>query len=484
MTGVTAAPAAGEGCPDENALSELVQGLLDESTSASLEAHLDGCADCRRIVSSVGQSSYVAQRMTRAEPLKGATWGMLEPSNTPTFASHVDPSPLRQPGEILAGKYRIERLLGQGGMGVVMAAKHLTLGKLVAIKLMRADLVVDPNAAQRFVREARAASRLRSEHIVRVIDLDTLDDGAPYMAMEYLEGEDLGALLARRGSISAAEAATCIAQVCEAVAEAHAAGIVHRDLKPANLFVTRRQDGSPCMKVLDFGVSKIIAGGPLADDLTTTDTKALVGSPHYMAPEQLISAKSVDPRTDVWALGCILFQLISGRTPFAATALAEVLASILRDEVPSLDAVQPDVPPGFAAVVARCLDKDPARRFQRVDDLAAALAPFVEGRPTDVIVPVAAPTTTVTTAEAPPTVRVTATAEVRRARASWPRLVAVVLLAIGGVAGYRMMAADDAVPAATPLIVAPPVTPTSAAVPVDAKLAKPALEDDLIDPKF
>ncbi|MDB4957830.1 MAG: protein kinase [Myxococcales bacterium] len=371
-------PLAEPACPDENALAELVQGLLDAATAAHIEAHLDGCHVCRRTVSSVGQSSYVAHRRTRIDaPRWGdATWVMVGASPTVPASTPVA-NTSHSAGDILAGKYQIERPLGQGGMGVVLAAKHLALGKLVAIKLMRAELVVDASAAQRFVREARAASCLRSEHIVRVIDLDTLEDGSPYIAMEYLEGEDLGALLQRCGRVGAREAATYVVQVCEALSEAHGAGIVHRDLKPANLFVTRRGDGSPCMKVLDFGVSKIIAGGPFTDELTTTDTKALVGSPHYMAPEQLLSAKAVDPRTDIWALGCILFELVSGRNPFVGTALAQVLASILRDDIPPLRELCPDLPAGFAAVITRCLDKDPARRFQRVDEVSAALEPFV-----------------------------------------------------------------------------------------------------------
>ncbi|MFN0250321.1 MAG: serine/threonine-protein kinase [Kofleriaceae bacterium] len=370
-------------CPDENALAELVQGLLDDDVASQLELHLDTCEQCRRIVSSVGQSSYLAARRTRVDSGRALGSGASDVAPS-TWSMPQNPAAIDIPavGTILAGKYRVEGLLGQGGMGVVMAAKHLTLGKLVALKVMRPDLAVDKVASQRFVREARAASLLRSEHIARVIDLDTLDDGAPYIAMEYLEGEDLGAVLTRRGTIAAHEAAIYIVQVCEAIAEAHAAGIVHRDLKPANLFLTHRGN-MPCVKVLDFGVSKIIAGGPLLDDVASTDTKSLVGSPHYMAPEQLISAKAVDPRTDIWALGCILFELVSGKSPFnTGAALAQVMASILRDNAPSLRVTCPHLPDGFVTIVERCLEKDPALRFQRVDELAKALVAFTA--PTDV----------------------------------------------------------------------------------------------------
>ncbi|HEY3805343.1 MAG TPA: serine/threonine-protein kinase [Kofleriaceae bacterium] len=444
-------------CPDENALAELVQGLLDEPRAHELLAHLDGCTSCRQIVSDVGRASYVVQRVANGAEPNDTELAFAPPRAT--GAEHTAPAV----GTVLAGKYRVERELGRGGMGVVMAARHVSLGKLVALKLMRPDLALDPMATQRFVREARAASLLRSEHIARVIDLDTLDDGAPYIAMEYLEGEDLGRLLARHGRVTARDAATYVVQVCDAIAEAHAAGIVHRDLKPANLFVTRRGDGSVCVKVLDFGVSKIIAGGPFADDLASTDTTALVGSPHYMAPEQLISAKAVDPRTDVWALGCILFQLVSGSLPFGASALASLLASILRDDAPRLDELAPDLPAGFAAVVARCLEKDAARRYQSVGELVGALARFVGEWPAEPM-PAARPI-----------------ARVRR------RAVLAIAGAVALLAGF---AATRAFVEAPP----PPRAPATIerSIPADAPIARDAppqtdahsLQDELIDPKL
>ena len=452
---------AREECPDENALAELVQGLLEPLEANRVEAHLDGCAECRRIVSCVGQSSYVAERVARrATPAPESTWLMFGPNRTLPDARR-DETAAPAIGKILAGKYQIERLLGQGGMGVVMAAKHLALGKLVAIKVMRPEVLVEPSAAQRFVREARAASRLRSEHIVRVIDLDTIDGGVPFIAMEYLEGEDLGALV-QRGPIDACEAVTYVLQVCEAIAEAHAAGIVHRDLKPANLFVTRRSDGSPCMKVLDFGVSKIIAGGPLADELTSTDTKALVGSPSYMAPEQLISAKAVDPRTDIWALGCILFELVIGRTPFGANpALAQVLASILRDETPRMQVLRADLPVGFAEVVERCLEKDPSRRYPSVDALAAALSPFISTAAPIVNSPATAALAIRSTPSTPP----------RRPRR--PARVAIVAIATAAALGtgfYATMRSSTEGTAAATMAptVAPAATPSPMIIPAIA----------------
>nr|MBA3499200.1 protein kinase [Deltaproteobacteria bacterium] len=431
-------------------------------------------------------SSYLAARRTRVDS------GRAEGSNPPasTWVGKSEPLHIPEPGTILAGKYRVDGVLGQGGMGVVLAATHVTLGKLVALKLMRPDLAVDKGASQRFVREARAASLLRSEHIVRVIDLDTLEDGSPYIAMEYLEGEDLGAVLARCGSISAHEAATYIVQVCEAIAEAHAANIVHRDLKPANLFLTRRAN-TPCVKVLDFGVSKIIAGGPLVDDVASTDTKSLVGSPHYMAPEQLISAKSVDPRTDVWALGCILFELVSGRSPFnTGGALAQVLASILRDNAPALGDLCPGLPDGFITVVERCLEKDPSRRFQRVDELAAALVPFTtapafigprQARPTAIGVGTPAPMIPVEVAAGQGASAATtspARAADNRGRA-WIIAAALVLLVAGGYVGYRAMRSAPAPALATDIEV-----PTKVEVPVKIVPPAPAAQVDVVTPKI
>lgn len=498
-------------CPDENALSELVQGLLDDERAAELEHHLDGCVECRRIVSSVGQSSYVAQRIRTSLDAEDGEPGTISMAQPPSLADKATTGQeIPAAGTVLAGKYRVERLLGQGGMGVVMAATHMTLGKLVAVKLMRHDLAVDAGATQRFVREARAASLLRSEHIVRVIDLDTLADGSPYIAMEYLEGEDLGAVLARRGPLPAHDAATYIVQVCEAIAEAHAAGIVHRDLKPANLFLTIRAQ-SPCVKVLDFGVSKIIAGGPLSDHVASTDTKALVGSPHYMAPEQLISAKLVDPRTDVWALGCILYELVVGETPFGnGHALAQVLASILRDNMPSLERRCPNLPAGFAEIVMRCLDKDPARRYQRVEDLAAALAPFVTGGVPHLTTTVTGPSPRIATAIGhtpaaavlPKPAAPTTTMSTRRSRL--PLALLAALLAAGLGAGLYVALAESAQPAAavhdipaappeqppiedraaTAVEATAPVPATTPALPARSKkhAPKPRLEDDLIGP--
>ena len=279
-----------------------------------------------------------------------------------------------QAGDVVAGKYRIERVIGTGGMGVVVSARHIRLDEQVAIKLLLPGMAERPGVIERFVREARAASKIKSDHVVRVTDVDVLPSGAPYLVMEYLEGDDLGAYLRARGSLPVEEAAGYLLETCEAIAEAHAIGVVHRDLKPANLFLARRRDGSSRVKVLDFGISKITAGG-LADGVVT-QAQVMMGSPFYMSPEQIRSTHAVDGRTDIWSLGVILYEMLTGRTPFTGEALDEVCAAVLHAEPARPRALRPDLPPELEAVVLRCLEKDAARRFSSVADLAAALAPF------------------------------------------------------------------------------------------------------------
>ena len=275
-----------------------------------------------------------------------------------------------QPNEILAGKYRITRMLGEGGMGIVAEAVHMGLGHRVALKLLKRDLV-RADHRERFFREARAAGALRSEHVVAIKDVDTLPDDTPFLVMEYLEGADLGSVLVSRGTLPVEEATDYILQACEAIAEAHALGIIHRDLKPANLFVTHRADGTRLIKVLDFGIAKITAP-ELACDLTTTSQ--YMGSPSYMSPEQVRSAKRVDARSDLWALGVILYELIAGVLPFDGESTGDVFVKI------STEPPRPFTPPapaaGLEAVILRCLEKAPEQRYQDVLALAAALAPF------------------------------------------------------------------------------------------------------------
>jgi eukaryotic-like serine/threonine-protein kinase len=292
-------------------------------------------------------------------------------------ASRPPPSMPYAPGTILVGKYRIERLLGEGGMGWVVVATHLQLEQKVALKFMHSVHAADhPDAVGRFLREARAAARVQSEHVARVSDVGTLENGAPYLVMEYLEGQDLEHLLATRGSLPVDMAIDYVVQACEGLAEAHAAGIVHRDLKPANLFLARRSDGSLRVKLLDFGISKLAALPGARSDIGMTSTQALMGSPLYMSPEQLRSAKNVDRRTDLWSMGIILYEALTGRSPFEADTLPGVCAMIMAEPAPALRSLRPELPVALEAVVMRCLEKEPARRYADAAALAEALAPF------------------------------------------------------------------------------------------------------------
>lgn len=284
-------------------------------------------------------------------------------------------SGLPQPGEIIAQKYRVERVVGAGGMGVVLAARHVQLGQVVALKLLAAaDEERRAEASARFLREAQAAAGLRCDHVVRIYDVGTLDDGRPFMVMELLDGVDGSELLDTQGPQPVPVVLQLVLQACEAVAAAHAAGIVHRDLKPSNLFITQRSDGTPWLKVLDFGISKTVQAGHGGDAPNTlTSTRALMGSPHYMSPEQIRDSKHVDPRTDIWSLGIILHELLAGVPAFSAESLPGVCAAIVADPPPQISQVRADVSPELQAIILRCLEKDPARRYQTVSELAQAL---------------------------------------------------------------------------------------------------------------
>jgi serine/threonine-protein kinase len=279
------------------------------------------------------------------------------------------------PGDVLADKYRVERVLAMGGMGVVVAAHHLQLDELVAIKFLRDETLSDPEAVARFAREARAAIKIKSEHVTRVIDVGALTNGAPYMVMEYLEGETLATFLRLRGALPLGQAVEFMLQTCEAIAEAHALGIVHRDIKPANLFVTRRADGLMAIKVLDFGISKLATtGGAWSSDLTRKSVA--LGSPSYMSPEQLACAGTVDARTDIWSLGVTFYEMLTGQVPFHADTTPQLCGKILRDPPPPARELRPNTPEGVEAIVRKCLEKERENRYENVGELAIALAAF------------------------------------------------------------------------------------------------------------
>jgi serine/threonine-protein kinase len=279
-------------------------------------------------------------------------------------------------GQILAGRYRVEKVLGVGGMGVVVAAHHVHLDEKVAIKFLLPTMLGNQEVVGRFAREARAAVRIKSEHVARVTDVGTLENGAPYMVMEFLEGGDLAAWIQRQGPLPIEQAVDFILQACVGVASAHGMAIVHRDLKPANLFCMRGNDGQFIIKVLDFGISKITNLSASDAVGSMTHTTAVMGSPLYMSPEQMQSAKDVDTRTDIWALGVVLYELLTGTTPFAGESFTDVTIKVATASFVTVRTFRPDIPAGIEAVLLKCLEKDKTRRYSNVAELALALADF------------------------------------------------------------------------------------------------------------
>jgi eukaryotic-like serine/threonine-protein kinase len=273
-------------------------------------------------------------------------------------------------GDILVGKYRIDGLLGVGGMGAVLAATHLQLEDRVALKVLLPEALEVPEAIALFDQEARAAAKIKHEHVVRVTDVGKLADDAPYLVMEYLEGTDLASLLVERGPQSPEIVVEYLVQACHALAAAHAQGIVHRDIKPSNLFLARRADGSEVIKVLDFGISKLMR--PRHSSINVTQTSAM-GTPCYMAPEQISAEHDLDGRADLWSLGVIAHELLVGRPPFEAEGVPLICSLVLSGPTPGVRAKRPDVPAALERVILRCLAKAREERYPDADALRAAL---------------------------------------------------------------------------------------------------------------
>ena len=285
------------------------------------------------------------------------------------------------PGDVVAGRYRVVRVLASGGMGVVVEALHEQLKSKVALKFLHEHVLEHEHAKARFLREAMLAAKMNTEHIARLFDVGTLENGAPFVVMELLEGQDAAAYAKANAPLPIAEAAEIVAQACDAMVHAHALAVIHRDLKPHNLFITRRDNGTMLVKVLDFGVSKSV-GGPVDDakeDLSLTDSSVTVGSPLYMAPEQMRASRDATRASDIWSMGVILYELLSGRTPFDGSTVTELCLKVVNDPLPSILDLRPDIPDDLARVVERCLEKDPAKRFANMAMLAEALEPFAKG---------------------------------------------------------------------------------------------------------
>jgi serine/threonine-protein kinase len=286
-------------------------------------------------------------------------------------------------GDLLAGKYRVERILGEGGMGVVVAAHHELLDQHVAVKLLYQD-IADREAQSRLLLEARACAKLQSEHVARVVDVDTGADGLPFIVMELLEGADLCQIADARGALPRWLVVDYMLQALEGLAHAHSRGIVHRDLKPSNLFLANRSDGTQIIKILDFGISKSTdpvfdSTGERKRSLQLTGGRAVLGSPPYMSPEQVRSPKTVDHRTDIWSLGIVMYELLTNSMPFGGEEINETFAQILEKDPQPIRQLVTGVPEGLERIVMKCLAKNREQRFADVAELARALVAFGSG---------------------------------------------------------------------------------------------------------
>ncbi len=272
-----------------------------------------------------------------------------------------------------AGKYVVERVLGQGGMGIVIEARHVRLGQRVAIKVLGSGLREHPELVQRFEREARAAGSLTSAHAVRIFDIDATEDGTPFIVMELLSGRDLASVVDNQGPQPVARVARWLIEACDAISEAHHLGIVHRDIKPSNLFLAE-ESGRSIVKVLDFGIAKQVS----TTEAPITQAVAPLGTPHYMSPEQVRCAKNVDARTDIWSLGVTLYEMVCGSPPFPHESSSACIAAIAADPVPDPRTLRPELGEDIASVIMKALAKSAADRYQSATELALALAPFAE----------------------------------------------------------------------------------------------------------
>jgi eukaryotic-like serine/threonine-protein kinase len=368
-------------CLDEERVLGLVQGTLSASELLVARAHLGECETCRELVAETVRSAEVSSGGAGEE--SGVAHG--EPSVDVVAETVVESAADREArgihrlaaGDLIDGKYRIEGVLGRGGMGTVFAALHVPLKREVAVKVLRPGLLSRKDVVGRFMREARAAARIRSPHVVGVLDVGGLPTGEPYIVMERLRGNDLSQEITALGSLDVRVSVDYVIDICEAVAHAHAMGVIHRDLKPANVFLCKADGVEPQVKVLDFGISKISDRTPDSAPEFSTELQTWLGTPRYMAPEQITLGRKVDERADIWAIGTILYELISGHPPFQDKSLEILCKRLLEDEAPSLsETSRKKLPRRLEAIVGQCFEKVPEQRFPNVGALARALIPY------------------------------------------------------------------------------------------------------------
>lgn len=364
--------------PEPDSISAFVAGRSTAVEADAIEAHIDTCDECRKLVSELALMSGPAVPEEPTDPNANPGASNTDLGTVPVGAMESEPTMTDRPallvnvGDVIEGRYRITKLLGQGGMGSVFEAHHEHLNQRVALKFIDSRLAMEPQAAARFLREARSAARLETPYVCRVLDMGRLKSGVPYLVMELLTGETLERRLQMRGKLPVAEAVGYVRQALLGVREAHAQGITHRDLKPANLFLAQTRHGE-LVKVVDFGVARTTDPEIEAGLTTHTVPSMMLGSPLYMAPEQLPPTKPVDARTDIWAIGVLLYELISGKPPFLADSYVAVSHGIRNKPHAPLKTAEPSCPSALSAVVDRCLAKDPAERFASVDELMIAL---------------------------------------------------------------------------------------------------------------
>lgn len=349
------------GCLDDAVVVALLDGQLLDTQLADVQRHLASCSQCVALLADAARGARASVAVAEAGELQ-RVGRVLD----------VDPelAHVLTPGASIDGKYRVERLLGHGGMGSVVAARHTLLGHSVAIKVLRR---AGADAAARFLREAKICANISNDHIVRVFDMGRLACGTPYLVMEHLLGQDLAREVAH-GPVSLADTLRFMLETCAALEAAHKAGIVHRDLKPANLFLVKLPGGAATVKVLDFGISKHVDTGDDVETFGLTSTGVVLGSPLYMSPEQLRAEPDIDARTDIWSLGVILYELLTRRPPFRAPTVGALAVSIATAPYTPISTFRSDLPSTLEVIVHRCLQKEPQQRYPSVAALRSALA--------------------------------------------------------------------------------------------------------------